>query len=59
MEIASKILSSMPSVLNDLEKARYIYLELCKYVTFTTKLDNCDDSTLTELLNTNVDISNF
>lgn len=42
MFLEKLILSEMPSNLDDLEKARYIYLMLGKYLSFSTKYQNTD-----------------
>lgn len=59
MNIAEKILDNMPLDLNDLEKARYIYIELCKKVFFSTQFLNSDDNTFCELLGKKVDVTSL
>lgn len=43
MNFESLILSDMPEGLNDLEKARYIYLKLAMYLSFNTTYHNTTD----------------
>ena len=43
MNPLEKIISDMPSGLNDLEKARYFYLEIAELFSFSTKLNNTTD----------------
>lgn len=58
MNISKKILDNMPKNLSDLEKARYIYIELGKILTFSTKFQNTDDDSFFEMLNKKVDVTN-
>lgn len=57
MNIAEEILNSMPSNLTNLEKARYIYIELGKKVFFSTQFLNTDDDTFFELLGKKVNVT--
>lgn len=59
MDIATKILNNMPTDLNDLEKARYLYLELCKEVSFSTTFQNTDDNNFAQLYLKKVDVRNL
>ena len=44
MNLVSMIIDKIPNDLNDLEKARFIYMELGKILEFdTTTLFNCND----------------
>lgn len=56
MDIAKQIIDSMPNNLTDLEKARYLYLELCKIVVFSTQLLNTDNQTFSILFRKKVDV---
>ena len=59
MNLKDEILSKMPNNLSDLEKARYLYIELGKKVSFSTKFQNADDKQYMELMNAKVDINTF
>lgn len=59
MDIATKIISNMPSNLNDLEKARYLYLELGKILSFSTQFNNTDDETVYNMFTKKVDVHNL
>lgn len=57
MSLKEEILSGMPSDLNDLEKARFLYIELGKRVSFSTKYHNSDSSL--QMYVDRVDINTF
>ena len=59
MNIALRIIGNMPKDLNNLEKARYLYLELCKMVSFSTQLQNTDDENFDKLYTRKVDVNSF
>lgn len=59
MGIASQIISNMPYNLSNLEKARYLYLELCKVVNFSTKFHNLDDDVIDSMFSRKVNINTF
>lgn len=49
MNIRKLVLNDMPSNLNDLEKARYIYLKLAFILNFSTKFNNTSDKEFVEM----------
>lgn len=59
MSIKDKILLNMPSNLNDLEKARYLYIELGKLVSFSTKFQNTTDTKFLDMMIKSVSIDKF
>lgn len=59
MSLKEEILSRMPNDLNDLEKARYLYIELGKRVSFSTKFNNTDFLSSAKMRTTKVDINTF
>lgn len=59
MSLKEEILSNMPNDLNDLEKARYLYIELSKRVSFSTKFNNTDFLSAAEMRTNKVDINTF
>lgn len=59
MSIKDKILLKMPTDLNDLEKARYLYIELGKLVSFSTKFQNTNDINFLDMMIKNVSIDKF
>lgn len=59
INILNKILGSLPNNLNDLEKARYLYLESCKIFTFSTKIQNTDEISFAKMYNQKVDAASL
>lgn len=59
MKLKDKILINMPDNLTDLEKARYLYIELGKNVSFSTKFQNTDEFTFAQMMTNKVDINRF
>lgn len=59
MNLGKEILNNIPSDLSDLEKARYLYLELCKRVTFNTTFQNTDVSNFAYIYNKKDDVFNI
>ena len=59
INIINKILNTMPSNLNDLEKARFLYLESCKIFTFSTKFQNTDDTSFFKMYSQKIDATNL
>lgn len=51
MKPLERIINDMPSGLNDLEKARYLYLEIAELFVFSTKLNNTSDNEFTKMYN--------
>lgn len=54
-----ELIQTMPQNLTELEKARYLYIELCKTVTFSTTYQNTDLKTMSYLHNKKVDANNL
>ena len=59
MNFEDLILKDMPENLNDLEKARYIYLKLAFYLNFSTKYNNTDDLEFARMSYPDFDTSKF
>ena len=59
MNIKKIILDDMPNDLDDLAKARYIYLKLADYVNFSTTFQNTNIDSMAKIYNTKVDIENI
>lgn len=60
MNLVSMIIDKIPNDLNDLEKARFIYMELGKILEFdTTTLFNCNDIYFNEKIKKDFDITNL
>ncbi len=59
MTLKELILKDMPDDLNDLEKARYIYLKLAFYLNFSTKYNNTDGNEFARMSYPDVDTSKF
>jgi hypothetical protein len=59
MNLKERIIANMPDGLSDLYKARYLYVELAKRVSFSTKFQNTDEKTFAEMYNSVVDINTF
>lgn len=59
LNILNKILYKLPSNLNDLEKARFLYLESCRMFTFSTKFQNTDDDSFRKMYFQKIDASNL
>ncbi len=57
MNLGKEILNRMPDNLSDLEKARYLYLELCKVVSFSTTFQNTDMSNFAVMYHRKEDVS--
>lgn len=59
MTIKEKVINNMPANLTDLEKARYLYIELGKILSFSTKFQNTDDLNFSLMMIMEVDIDKF
>lgn len=59
MNLMNKILKNMPKELTDLEKARYIYIELCNELYFSTKFQNTDSYNFSKMYTAKVDATNL
>jgi hypothetical protein len=59
MSLKDEILENMPKGLSDASKARYLYIELAKRVSFSTKFQNTDEKTFAEIYISVVDINTF
>ncbi len=60
MNIQELVLKDMPDNLNDLEKARYIYIKLGLLLNFSTKFNNTSDEMSIKMYNmSNIDITNL
>jgi len=60
MNLAKEILNELEKrELTDLEKARYIYIELAHKLSFSTKFNNTDTSTYANMYNEKVDVFNL
>jgi len=51
MNPLEKIISDMPNGLDDLEKARYFYLEIAELFSFSTKLNNTSENEFVKMYN--------
>lgn len=59
MTLKEKIINYMPTNLTELEKSRYLYIELGKIVSFSTKFQNTDDLNFSLMMSQEVDIDKF
>ena len=59
MNIVDEILKDMPDNLNDLEKARYIYLKLGLMLNFSTKFNNTTDEFYYQMYTNKEDVENL
>lgn len=59
MSLKEIILNNLPEGLTDVEKARYVYIELGKRLTFSTTFNNTDSSTHAMMYSEKVDINTF
>ena len=59
MNIVDEVLKDMPENLNDLEKARYLYLKLGMMLNFSTKFNNTTDEMYFKMYRDNTDIKNL
>ena len=59
MNIRELILKDMPNNLNDLEKARYVYLKLGDIVDFSTKYNNTSLDEMGLMYTSNIDVTNI
>lgn len=55
INLLEQIVNKLPKGLNDLEIARFLYLELCRVVTFSTKFNNTDDASFSFMYTQKVD----
>ncbi len=56
MDLAQFILKKMPTDLSEIEKARYLYIELARRVTFSTTFQNTDAKTFFKMYKATVDV---
>lgn len=56
MDLAQFILNKMPPDLSEMEKARYLYIELARQVTFSTTFQNTDEKTFFKMYRAKVDV---
>lgn len=59
MSIKENLLSKMPENLSDLEKARYLYIELGKLVSYSTKFQNTDDKNFLAMTFKEINVDKF
>ena len=59
INILNEICNKIPNGLNELEIARFLYLETCKLFTFSTKFQNTDEDSFFKMYVAKVDASNL